>query len=75
MVRRVARSQLFRKTCATVSLAETFGVIGARERYVAGGSKVSEAVIGKALRGLYSEKIRAGMSRTEAFEKLIEACK
>jgi hypothetical protein len=60
--------------CATVSLAETFGVIGARDRYVASDNDISEAVIGKALRGLYSEKIRAGMSRAEAFEKLTEAC-
>jgi hypothetical protein len=61
-------------TCATVSLAETFGIIGARDRYVKNGNEISEAVIGQALRGLYSKQIRAGMSRAEASETLTEAC-
>jgi hypothetical protein len=61
--------------CIRVGLAETFGLTGARDYYTANNQKLPDAIVGSALRGLYSEKIHSGMGRTEVSTTLREACK
>ena len=62
-------------TCVSIGLGQSFGLIGGKAYYVANGQKISEVIVGEALRGLYSEKIRPGMSRAQALEQLDGACR
>jgi hypothetical protein len=61
--------------CVRIALGEAFGVIEARNVYAANGQTISDSIFGDALRGLYSEKIRSGMSRSEALQQVQEDCK
>jgi hypothetical protein len=61
--------------CVRIGLGETFGIIGARNYYAVNGETIPEDIFGKALLGLYSEKIRSGMNRVEALKQVQEDCK
>jgi hypothetical protein len=61
--------------CVKVGFGAVFGLTNIKEFYIAHNRNVEDDLIAVSLRALYDDRIKAGMSREEAIDKLAKICK